>query len=195
MDIKILCALLATSLTVISYFPYIRDIFKRQTRPHVYTWLIWLITQGTATAALLYGGGGWGSASLIIGTALVFLLFLLSLKFGTKNITKSDMIVLTLALLAIIVWWLLDKPLLAVLMASAIDGLGYIPTYRKSWHDPRSETVLFWVGMVAAGLLSIVSLSEYNLLTTTYLVTLVVANIILVVLLVLRRKKFLNVKG
>lgn len=187
MDLKLTFAILAGIITVVSYYPYVRDIFQKKTRPHAYTWLIWLITQGTATAALLYGGGGLGSVSLILGTVLVFFVLILSIRFGTRNITRSDTGILVLSLLAVVLWWQLDNPLLAVLMVSAIDGLGYIPTFRKSWEDPRSETLLFWVGMVAAIILSLLALTEYNLLTVTYLATLGVANVILLILCAWRR--------
>lgn len=187
MDPKVIFAILAGVITVISFYPYIRDIFLRKTRPHVYTWLIWLITQGTATTALLYGGGELGSVSLILGTVLVFFVLLLSFRFGTRNITKSDTGILVLALLAVVVWWQLDNPLLAVFMVSAIDGLGYIPTFRKSWDDPRSETLLFWLGMVVATILSLLALTEYNLLTVTYLAMLGIANTTLLILCAWRR--------
>lgn len=188
MDIKVVLALFAGIITIIAYFPYVKDIFLKRTKPHAYTWLIWAITQGTATAALWYGGGSWATLSLLVGTTLVIFVFFLSLKYGTKNITKSDTVVLILALLAIVVWWQLGNPLLAVLMVSAIDGLGYIPTYRKSWSEPRSETLSFWVGMIVVIVLSILALAEYNLLTVTYLATLGVANVILLLLCIWRRR-------
>ncbi len=188
MDIKFILALLSTAVTVIAYYPYLRDLFHRKTKPHAYTWLVWAITQGTATAALWYGGGNFAAISLTVGMLLVLTIFFLSFKYGTKNITKSDTVVLFLALLAIMVWWQLDSPLLAVLIVSAIDGLGYIPTLRKSFIEPWSETVSFWISMSAASVLALMANGEYNLLTVTYLATLGVANAIVALLCLTRRK-------
>lgn len=56
MDYKLIIAIIAAVLTIIAYIPYFRDIFANKTKPHLFTWLIWGITQGTATVALLYGG-------------------------------------------------------------------------------------------------------------------------------------------
>ena len=159
-----------------------------KTKPHLYTWLIWAITQGTATAALIYGGGKFGSISLIIGTVLVLVIFIFTFKYGTKNITKSDTITLIVALLAVVVWWQLENPLLTVLLVSAIDGIGYIPTFRKSYKEPYSETISFWILMAIAAILSILANSEYNLLTVTYLAVLAVANIIVASICLIRRK-------
>lgn len=187
-DWKLALAIAASVLTVVAYIPYIRDVFKNKTRPHLYTWIIWAITLGTATLALLEGGGKFGSLALIVGTGLALFVCALSLKYGTKNIKMGDSITLFFALLAIIVWWQLNNPLLAVLMISAIDGLGYIPTYRKSYSEPWSETSSFWLMMTIVALLTIGANEEYNLLTTTYLVVLVIGNIGLYLLLLHRRK-------
>lgn len=188
MNLKLILAIIASVLTIIGFVPYLKDIFARKTKPHLYTWLIWGITQTTATVALIYGGGKFGSVALIIGAILVLFTFLLSFKYGTKNITLSDKIILLLALIAILIWWQLKNPLLALFMVSAIDGIGYIPTIRKSFVDPWSETISFWAMMALSDLLVIASNDQYNFLTTTYIVTLFTANIIIISVCFFRRK-------
>lgn len=188
MDIKLLFAVASIVVLILGYISYFRDIFAKTTKPHAYTWLIWAITQGTATAVAFYGGANWGTLSLAGGTVLVGVVFLLSLTYGTKNITKSDTGILILALLAIVVWWQTNNPLLAVLMVSAIDALGYIPTFRKSWSEPYSETLSFWFMMTLVMLFAGLSLSEYNLLTLTYIGTVAVANLMVLTLCVFRRQ-------
>lgn len=101
MDIKLAFAVIATILSLIVAAPYIVSIFKGQTKPHIYTWLIWTLTQGIATFAVIHGGGKFGSISLFIGSIMVFFIFLISLKYGTKDITRSDMVALIFALIAI----------------------------------------------------------------------------------------------
>lgn len=177
LNFKLIFSLVAVVLTVYGYFPYFRDIFRNKTKPHLYTWLIWAITQGTATAVIWNSGGNYAVFSLGVGTILVSLVFLLSLKYGTKNITRNDTVVLIFALLAIAVWWRLENPLLAVIIVSIIDGLGFIPTFRKSFEDPWSETLSFWLIMALIDVLIIVSVVEYNPMTIIYPATLLVANI------------------
>lgn len=188
MDYKLIIAIIAVALTIIAYIPYFRDIFANKTKPHLFTWLIWGITQGTATAALLYGGGKFGSISLIIGTVMVLVIFLLSFKYGTRDITASDKIVLVLVLFAVMIWRWLDNPLIAVFTVSAIDSAGYIPTIRKSFKDPWSETLSFWIIMAIVSGLSIISNAEYNFLTVTYLSVLFVANLIVFLTCIFRRR-------
>lgn len=188
MDYKIAFAVISTAIGIVFFYPYLKDIFKLQTRPHAYTWFIWIITQGTAVAGIYYGGGGIGSLGLISGTIFIFVVFLFSLKYGTRNITKIDTAILVTALLAIFIWWKLDSPRAAVLMVSGIDVIGYIPSYRKAFFEPWSETVITWLGFILGNFFAILSLREYNLLTLSYLVSITIANAILAGICIIRRR-------
>lgn len=179
-NIKTVSAIIAILIVIGAYIPYILEILKRRTKPHLYTWIIWFITQSTALAGLWIGNGGWGAVALIAGTILVFCVILLSFWYGTRNITKSDTIVLILALLAIFVWWQLDNPLMAVFMVTAIDLFGYIPSWRKSITEPWSETTFSWIAFSTSNIFTVLALTEYNLLTVTYISAITVANLILV---------------
>lgn len=175
-------------VATVAFLPYFRDIFLKKTKPHAYTWLIWTITQSTALAGLWYGKGGWGVLPLLIGTFLVFFVFLLSFKYGTRNITKGDTLVLIAALLAIVVWWQLHSPLLAVLMVSAIDVLGYLPSFRKTFKEPWTETASSWAIFSLSNIFTMFALKEYNFLTLTYLLSITSANIILLIICLMRRR-------
>jgi len=188
MDFKFFISILASLLVVFGYVPYFRDIFTRKTKPHLFTWIIWLISQSTATVGLLYGGGKFGSFSLIVGTITVAIVFLLSFKYGTKDITKSDKIVLVLALLGIGIWWQMKNPYIAVLLACVIDGVGCFPTLRKSFKNPWDETILFWGLMAVTNLLAIISNAQYNFLTVGYLATIFVANTGVALVCIFRRR-------
>lgn len=188
MDTKIILTIIATIIGVAAFFPYLRDIFSLKTTPHAYTWLIWAITQGTAVFGIWYGGGGWGALNLTVGTLFVIAVFLFSLKYGTKNITKSDTAILIVALSAIVVWWQLDKPLISVIMVSAIDVIGYVPSFRKSYQEPWSETLISWILFSVSSIFAISALKEYNLLTVTYLVATTSAHIALFLLCFFRRQ-------
>lgn len=187
MDWKLAAAILSAIFILAAYYPYLRDMFRGATKPHAYTWLVWLLTQGTATVAVWRGGGAWGIVGIGASTLLVAVVFVLSLRYGTRDITRSDTFALFAAIVAIVVWWQLANPVAAVLMVSAIDAIGYIPTYRKSYKDPWSETLSFWVAQFVGNALAIVALSSYNLLTVTYLATLFTANVVLFSLCFARR--------
>lgn len=193
MDIKLLFAIIASLLIIFGgNVPYLISIFKGKTKPHIYTWLIWTITYGIALLGLIYGKGGWGVLSLSIGMFFVFVIFVACFKYGTKNITKLDTVILVGALLAIVVWFQLHNPLLAVFMVTIIDFVGYIPSFRKTFYEPWTENVTAWTISTFAGLLIMLSLNEYNFLTLTYLVATEFANLILIGICLTRRSVIKN---
>lgn len=189
LNIKFLSAVLSTSLGFFAYFFYIRGMFRGETKPHLYTWLIWTITLAIAVAGIWYGGGGYALVSLSIAACITFFIFLLSFKYGTRHITKWDTALLLLALTAILVWREFHAPLLSVFMVTAIDALGYIPTFRKSFVEPWSEPMLSWILFTLPTILTISALSNYNLLTTLYLAMSVFLNVLLIAMCLWRRKK------
>src|SRR6267154_611140 len=103
-EIKLDFAIVSTVISLASYYPYIRDMLQGKTKPHAYTWLIWVLTQSTAVAGIIYGGGNYGAISLAINLIMLAVVFILSFKYGTTDISRSDTIVLVVALCAIVVW-------------------------------------------------------------------------------------------
>ncbi len=175
-----------------SYLPYIFSTLKRQSRPHLYTWIIWTMTQVAATLAIIEGDGGLFSAIGIGAAALLsFLIMLLSIPYGTQNVTRFDTVALVVGVAAMLVWWKLDNPVLAILMISLIDGIGFLPTYRKTWHEPWSESLTAWTLFVAGNIFILFALEHYNLLTTVYIVTVTIASVLLI-LLSKHRRNFFN---
>ena len=194
MDVKFLFGIIGGVLNVVSFIPYLLDIFKGKTKPHSYTWLIWSIIQTTGTIAIFLNNGGWGMLNLAVGSLLCVLIFVLSLKYGTKNITRFDTALLIGALLAIAVWIFTKNALYSVILVSVIDFTGYLPTARKGYEEPHTETISLYVMNAMTDILGLLALSTYSATTVLYLATLLFANSSLVALLILRRHQVLVVK-
>ncbi len=188
MNIKNVFVVIAIVLAIASIAVYLRDMRRGNTMPHPYTWLIWSITQGTASVAMWYGDSGWVFAGYAICTIFVFVVFLATIGSGYKAITMTDSAILGAAFLAIVVWWQLKQPFLSVLMVSAIDVSGYYYTYKKLYYQPWSETLLTWIGFVVSGVVSILAIEHYNRLTLTYIVAINVANLGVIAICVYRRR-------
>jgi hypothetical protein len=191
MNITLILGLIGGGLIAGSFIPYIRDILKADTEPHVYTWFIWSITQAIASLAILEGDGGlFAALSIASGAVLSFVVFIMSFKHGTKNITAFDTTTLVIALLATFVWWKLDHPELAVIIIALIDLLGFVPTFRKTWHEPRSESFVAWVLFLFGNIVALLTLTTYSVLTSFYIITMIVASTILVLLTVRSKHSF-----
>lgn len=175
-ELKLVCAVSATILGIGCTIPYILDTIRGKTQPHLYTWLIWSVTQAIAAAGVYYGNGGWTAIGMTFGAGIIACVALLSIPYGTKNITAFDTVLCAGAFLCLFAWFLMEDPLLAVLLATGTDLIGYIPTLRKTWDEPASETMSMWFAYILATLLALAGLQEYNMLTMSYLLMCVPMN-------------------
>jgi hypothetical protein len=169
--------------------PYFRDLLNGKTRPHVFSWLIWGIVTSIIFALQISAGAGVGAYVTLAVAALSFAIFLLSLRNGNRDIKRLDVVFFVLALLSIPLWLIVKQPVLSIVLLSTIDMLGFLPTIRKSWNDPYSETLALYVITTFRHALSILGLFEYNIVTMLFPVTWVFANAGFAVLLIVRRKK------
>lgn len=142
---KEIISVIAVFLTFAAYVPYYRSILKGKTHPHIYTWALWGLVTVLIVALQIKGGAGAASLVTIAGGLLCLGVIILSLKSGKKDITKSDKVVAILSLAAIVSWLIADQPVLSVILIISSDMFAFIPTVRKSWRNPRSESLLFYV--------------------------------------------------
>lgn len=129
----------------------------------------------------------WGIALEIFFCTIIFLL---SLVYGTKNISKFDIYCLVAAIATLVIYFLTENALLAVSLVATIDLVGFLPTFRKGWEEPDTETVSTFVLSAFGKVLSIAALENYSLITTLYVVSLLFTNTAFSVMIWLRRNVY-----
>lgn len=167
---------------------YIKDIIWGGTKPHIYTWVLRFITQSIGVLGMRQWGGGLWVRWPTIGLIGLGIVIGLSIKHWTKNITTFDTTLLVWWLLAVCLWWLTNNPLWSVILVSLIDTIWYIPSFRKTFLDPHSETLISWIWYCIANICVIFALAEYNLLTLLYIGMILLCNLCMVMIIVSRRK-------
>lgn len=144
-----LFASLAVAVSLIRYGTYLYSVYKKETRPHVFSWLNWGIIVGIGAYAQLSLEGGLSGWVLVLVSSTCLFIALVACFAGERNITRSDWLAFLGALAAIPVWLSTDNPFLAIMTLIAIDIFSYYPTIRKSWSDPWGEppASYFWAGL------------------------------------------------
>ncbi len=188
LDIKNISGVVAIALTIIGYAPYLRDVVKGKTKPHIFSWFIWAIVTFIIYALQVSAGAGFGSLVTLAVAIASVIIFILGFKNGNKDIKKIDVVFLVLALLSIPLWLVVDQPVLSIILLSTIDMLGFLPTIRKSWNAPHSETLSLYAITTFRHILSIVALANYNIITLLFPSTWVVANALFSIILIVRRR-------
>lgn len=184
---KELYGYVAVILTVAAYIPYYRDILRGKTHPHVYSWSLWAVLTAILAGLQLQGGAGTAAwVTVVVGILCVGVVGL-SLRKGKRDITTTDSIVAGLALVAIVFWLLADKPLVSTVLAITADMLAFIPTVRKTYHKPYSETLSMYVTNVIRFMLAFAAIETYTFLSAAWIITWVTANALFSAMLIVRR--------
>ena len=187
-------ALIAALIAIGGNVPYLRDVILRRAKPHPYTWFVWTIVSAITFFGQLAKGAGIGALPTGVAEFFTLLIFLFSLRNGFKNIRSSDTFFLVAALAGIGLWILSDDPTGSVIIAVAIDLIAFVPTLRKTWHRPKTETPILYGANVCRHILTLMSLQSYNIATTLHSIAMIITNTAMTSMIVLKlgRKKQKN---
>lgn len=176
-------------LAIIGFIPYLIDIFKMKTKPHAFSWLVWAVLSVIAFAVQITNNGGPGSWLNGMTAIITFSIFLLSLKYGEKNILTVDWLSLLFAAFALVLWFITKDPLISVILISLIDAVGgFFPTFRKSISNPYEETAILYLIYAASLTLSLAALTTFSLVNALYPASFVVINLAMASFLFVRRR-------
>ncbi len=182
-------ALFASLLTFYIFVPYIRSIRRGQTKPHVFSWIIWGLTTFIVYFAQLAAGGGLGAAPIgLSGLLTLGIAWMAWLHRGDTTVTRTDWAFLSAALAALPAWFIARDPLWAVAVLTTVDLLGFGPTMRKAWSHPHFESPTFYALFAVRNALVLVALEEWNLATTLFPIAVGLGCLAVVWLILVRRR-------
>jgi len=176
-------------LTFLAYIPYIRSILKDEIKPHVFSWGIWGITTLIVFLAQLSDNGGFGAWVIGVSGLLVTIIAILAyVKKSDASITKVDWVFLFIAIASMFAWYFTSNALWAVVILTFMNVIGFAPTIRKSYMQPFSEGLSFFLILVPRNLISIAALEHYSVTTVFFPAVTALACLTLISLAAYRRK-------
>ena len=185
--------IIAVVLAFVAYIPYFLDILKKKSIPHPYSWLIWGLTSFLIFGLQMAHGGGAGAYTTATVGFISLLVAILAFRNGAKQaITSQDTIIFIIAIIAALLWLLVDQPVISVSLLVGADILGIIPSIRKAWHKPHEETLSMWLINTGRHGISIFALQQYNFITLLNPLAWVVANGVFSLILIARRSMLKN---
>lgn len=185
---KSIISIVAIAISFIGFIPYIKDSLIGKTKPHIMSWFTWSLISYIAFGIQVSNGGGVGSFPNLATGIICTIIFGIGLKNGTKYIKKIDLVAFTLAIIAIILWLFVDQPVLSIILVAIIDALSFLPTIRKSWNNPETETVSTFILNTTKNVLLLFALESLSFVNILYPVYSIITNVIFVGILLLRRE-------
>lgn len=188
-----LLGIIASTLGFIGFAPYIWNILRGKTRPHIFSWYLWALFNGIAGFAQLSDGGGAGAWVNLSGCAFtLFIAVLATIKNGRKDIVRSDWYALWGAIAAIGIWLITQNPLWSVILITLIDMVAFYPTFRKGWLRPYEDMASVFSLSAIKHIIGIIALQNYTLTTWLFPASLVLTNIVFVAMILWRRSTIKN---
>lgn len=174
---------LSAVISVSGSVAYIRDTLAGRSRPNRVSWSMWALAPLIGTgAAISAGADHWATLRIFLsgfGPLLVFLASFVNRQSYWK-LTTFDFLCGLFSLLALFAWWGADSARLAILLAATGDGLASLPTIKKAWRHPDTETGLAYIAAVVSTLLVLPSIPVWNIENASFQIYLLAANCLLV---------------
>lgn len=177
------------------YF-YIRDTLRGTTKPNRASWLIWFIAPITAALIQLDKGAGISALPVFMAGFVPFLVLIASFR-NKQAYWKLDWLdygCLALSLLAFITFIFLKEGILATVFAILADAIAFLPTYKKSWIHPETETLSSYYSGSFNSLLSLLTVPTFSFVTAGFAVYLLIGNVSEVILVKTRRVYFDSIR-
>jgi hypothetical protein len=153
----------------------------------LFSWITWTLLQGITFFAQVISGAGPGAWVTGVGSLLALIMTVVALFRGEKNIVPLDYWSLAAVFIGLLIWIFTKNPLGAVITASLVDAIGYIPTFRKTYTKPDEETLSFWVAVVIAYFLGIAALDSYALVNWIHSASIGTVSLVFVFWIIIRR--------
>jgi hypothetical protein len=161
-DLRSVLGLLAGVLSLLAFVPYILSILRGQTRPNRATWWVWTVCNGVLFASY-YAAGERRSAWVPMSyTASSLFVALLSIKRGEGGLSKFDRGCVLGSAVGLALWGLSGSPITALAVNIGVDFAGALPTIRKTYLDPRSESLLAWALFLAANAVNLFAVETWS---------------------------------
>jgi hypothetical protein len=180
--------LIAGILSVITYIPYLRDIFLKKTKPQRATWLIWSVLSVIAFFSQLAEGATHSLWLIGVQTIGVLFIFILSLFFGVGGFSRRDIITLIAAGIGLLLWYVTSNAALALFISIAIDAAAASLTVRKAYLDPSSETLSTWLLSGTSGIFAAFAVGSFNVVLLAFPVYVILINYLVAGAILLGRR-------
>lgn len=175
--------IIGSAAIFIGSLSYIRQILRGEVKPNRVTWLLWAVSPIVAAAISWSSGSSfWEGLPVFMGGFMPLLIFI-STFFNTQaywKLSKFDYICGICASLAIIFWLFASAPVIAMFLAIFGDIMAGLPTIRKAWFEPQSESSAVYVLGGVSTVIGLLILPSWNFINAGFLLAMLAQGIVIV---------------
>jgi hypothetical protein len=168
---------------------YFRDTLTGRVQPNRVTFLMWALAPLLAFAVEVQAGGGLRSLMTFIvgfGPLMIF-----AASFAHRGsawlLTRFDVICGVLSLVGLAAWLVTREGRYALVLAISADFLAGMPTGRKVWRAPETESLPLYVCATVNAVIALLTIDHWTLEEAAFPAYIAVFGCLLSVLLLVRR--------
>ncbi len=146
---------------------YLIQTLKGEIQPNKVSFLLWALSPAVAFFAQVDQGVGVQSWMTLSVTLLPLSIFI-GAFFNKKAYWKVQPFDLTcgiLSLVGLVLWYVTKVGNIAIALSIVADGLASLPTLIKAYKYPETEATWPWLGSVASGVLTLVTVKTWSFQT------------------------------
>ena len=163
-------AILAGIIAVASAASYAFDTLRGRNQPNRVTWAMWTVVPMITFAAQIGQGVGLQSVFTFAG-GFGPLLVLIATFVNPKaywRLTSFDLTCGLMSLAALVLWAITGKGLVALVLSVVADFFAAVPTIKKSYRVPVSESGYPFLFGVVAALITLLTIKEWTLANSAF---------------------------
>lgn len=176
---------LGTAIGAMGTAAYLRDTLRGTTKPNRVTWLLWAFAPLLAAAVEFDEGIGLRALPTFMVGFMPLLVFAASFvnPDSVWTIRRFDYACGAMSVIGTIVWLATRNGVLAISAAILADFLAGIPTVRKSWTHPETETVHSYTGAAISMAVVLLTIDHWTFEVAAFPVFIVCMASVMVVLI------------
>lgn len=188
MEKEVLIASISSIFYFIGIFPYFRDVLSWRTLPHPFSYFVWFILTGFNTYVLFNQSEYIALFPAFLNTVSCIIFTYYGIKSYKKiRVNIYDYIFLTGALCILPFYFYTKDVLLTVILSIVIDFLGYLPTLKKGWILPWTETLFTFFILGVAQLLILFTQADMTIESSLFWIYVFIVNMTFVMIVGARR--------
>ncbi len=142
---------------------YIKGMVYGVTKPNLVSWVVWALAPFIAVWLQLKAGAGLAVLPVFMAgfNPVLVILTAIIIKKGYWKITTFDLFCGLFSLLALLFWILTKNLSISVLFAILSDGLASLPTIKKAWLYPETETSMAYTAGLSANVIGLLIIKNW----------------------------------
>lgn len=186
--------ILGSLINFFGAFVYLSATVRGKIKPNRVTFFLWSLASFLAFAAQVEQGVGIQSLFTLVSGLIPFSIFIASFvnKKAFWRLGTFDYICGAFSLIGLLLWYITKVGNIALACSILADVFAYIPTLRKSYYFPKTESGLAYLLSVIGAGITILTITVWNFQTYVFPVYIFIIDFLIFVLVQFKIRKLLG---